>query len=186
MSRGKYLAREGPGSRLPSSDIPHDILLARAGIPTLLSQWPRSNLLLQPHGVSYLLTFKPPSPRGLCPVHLMRWPNAIHVSAYHAHGKTPNGSLHSPLLFPCGTLFQQNYRDQRTLIPCSFSLRLTPSDPWPVVACCNCSIPGCVCSNRQLAKLLSGNEVRGKVAIAAMQKAVNFTRSLSTWSRKVS
>ena len=39
--------------------------------------------------------------------------------------------------------------------------------------------------NRQLAKLLSGNEVRGKVAIAAMQKAVNFTRSLSTWSRKV-
>ena len=40
--------------------------------------------------------------------------------------------------------------------------------------------------NRQLAKLLSGNEVRGKVAIAAMQKAVNFTRSLSTWSRKVS
>ena len=38
--------------------------------------------------------------------------------------------------------------------------------------------------NRQLAKLLSGNEVRGKVAIAAMQKAVNFTRSLSTWSRK--
>ena len=29
-------------------------------------------------------------------------------------------------------------------------------------------------SNRQLAKLLSGNEVRGKVAIAAMQKAVNF------------
>ena len=45
--------------------------------------------------------------------------------------------------------------------------------------------------NRQLAKLLSGNEVRGKVAIdiAALphaQKAVNFTRSLSTWSRKVS
>ena len=40
--------------------------------------------------------------------------------------------------------------------------------------------------NRQLAKLLSGNEVRGKVAIAAMQKAVNFTRSLSTWFRKVS
>ena len=40
--------------------------------------------------------------------------------------------------------------------------------------------------NRQLAKLLSGNEVRGKVAIAAMQKSVNFTRSLSTWSRKVS
>ena len=41
-------------------------------------------------------------------------------------------------------------------------------------------------ANRQLAKLLSGNEVRGKVAITAMQKAVNFTRSLSTWSRKVS
>ena len=39
--------------------------------------------------------------------------------------------------------------------------------------------------NRQLAKLLSGNEVRGKVVIAAMQKAVNFARSLSTWSRKV-
>ena len=28
-------------------------------------------------------------------------------------------------------------------------------------------------NNRQLAKLLSGNEVRGKVAIAAMQKAVH-------------
>ena len=44
--------------------------------------------------------------------------------------------------------------------------------------------------NRQLAKLLSGNEVRSKVAIAAihvyMQKAVNFTLWLSTWSRKVS
>ena len=39
--------------------------------------------------------------------------------------------------------------------------------------------------NRQLAELLSGNEVRGKVVIAAMQKAVNFARSLSTWSRKV-
>ena len=39
--------------------------------------------------------------------------------------------------------------------------------------------------NRQLAKLLSGNEVRGKVVVAAMQKAVNFARSLSTWSRKV-
>ena len=43
-----------------------------------------------------------------------------------------------------------------------------------------------IMANRQLAKLLSGNEVRGKVAIAAMQKAINFTRSQSTWSRKVS
>ena len=136
---------------MPSSDIPHDILLARAGIPTLLSRRQVAQVKLAftatRGGVSYLLTFKPPSPRGLCPVHLMRWPNAIHVSVYHAHGKTPNGSLHSTLLFPCGTLFQQNYRGQRTLIPCSFSLRLTLSDPWPVVACCNCSIPGCVCSN---------------------------------------
>ena len=39
--------------------------------------------------------------------------------------------------------------------------------------------------NRQLAKLLSGNEVRGKVAIAAVQMTVNFTRSLSRWPRKV-
>ena len=31
--------------------------------------------------------------------------------------------------------------------------------------------------NRQLAKLLSGNEVRGKVAIAAVQMTINFTRS---------
>ena len=40
--------------------------------------------------------------------------------------------------------------------------------------------------NRQLAKILSGNEVRGKVAISAMQLAVNFTRSLSRWPGKVS
>ena len=39
--------------------------------------------------------------------------------------------------------------------------------------------PALAIMNRQLAKLLSGNEVRGKVAIAAMQEAVNFTRSLS-------
>ena len=42
------------------------------------------------------------------------------------------------------------------------------------------------CVNRQLAKLLSENEVRGKVAISTMQMAVNFTRSLSRRSRKVS
>ena len=40
--------------------------------------------------------------------------------------------------------------------------------------------------NRQLAKLSSGNEVRGKVAIVAVQMAVNFNHSLSRWSRKVS
>ena len=39
--------------------------------------------------------------------------------------------------------------------------------------------------NRQLAKLLSGNEVRGKVAIAALQMIVNFSRSLSRWPRKL-
>ena len=45
-------------------------------------------------------------------VHPMRWANAIHVSVYHARGKTPNGSRHSTLLFLRGTLFQQNYSDQ--------------------------------------------------------------------------
>ena len=39
--------------------------------------------------------------------------------------------------------------------------------------------------NRQIAKLLSGNEVRGKVAIGAVQMTVNFIRSLSSWLRKI-
>ena len=39
--------------------------------------------------------------------------------------------------------------------------------------------------NRQLTKLLSGERGTGKVAIAAMQMIVNFTRSLSRWPRKV-
>ena len=30
---------------------------------------------------------------------------------------------------------------QQALISCSFSLRVTLSDSWPVVACCDCSIP---------------------------------------------
>ena len=70
-----------------------------------------------------------------------------------------------------------------------------------VMTCCSChGSMGCLESNtmqaisifwtfwslanRQLAKLLSGNEVRGKVAIAAVQMTVNFTRSLSRWPRK--
>ena len=38
--------------------------------------------------------------------------------------------------------------------------------------------------NRQLAKLLFGNEIRGNVAIRAVQMTVNFTRSLWSWPRK--
>ena len=52
----------------------------------------------------------------------------VHVSVYRR--KTPNGSRHSTLLFLYGTLLQQICRDQRALIPCSFSLRVTLSDPW--------------------------------------------------------
>ena len=44
----------------------------------------------------------------------------------------------------------------------------------------------CCSQNRQLAKLFSGNKVRGKVAIVAVQMTVNFNRSLLRWSRKVS
>ena len=127
---------------MPSSEIPRDILLARAGIPTLLSKRQVTQVKL-----AFTAT------RGLLPAHLQAtssWtvPSSSHAMAQrnpcirlHAHGKTPNGSRHSTPLFLCGTLFQQNYRDQRALIPCSFSLRVTLSDPWPVVACCDRSIP---------------------------------------------
>ena len=125
---------------MPSSDIPHDFLLARAGIPTLLSRRQVARVKLAFTATRGLLPAHLQA-TGLCPVHPMRWPNAIHLSVYHDHGKTPNGSRHSTLLFLCGTLFQQNYRDQRALIPCSFSYRLTLSHPWPVVACCDRSIP---------------------------------------------
>ena len=135
---------------MPSFEIPYDILLARAGIPTLLSRRQVAQLKLTFTATQGLLPahFQATSPRGLCPVHPMWWPNTIFVSVYHAHGKTPNGSRHSnsTILFLCGTLFQQNYRDQRALSPCSFFF--TSYTVWTLTTSSLLGpLHSCVCSN---------------------------------------
>ena len=134
---------------MPSSDIPHDILLARAGIPTLLSRRQVAQVKL-----AFTAT------RGLLPAHLQAtfssWtvPSSSHAMAprnpcIRLPRPRKDTQRKSPFYstFSLWNSLPKNYRDQRTLIPCSFSLRLTLPDPWPLVACCNCSIPGCVCSN---------------------------------------
>ena len=129
---------------MPSSEIPHDILLARAGIPTLLSRRQVAQVKL-----AFTAT------QGLLPAHLQAtFSSGTVPSSSHAMAQR-NPCIHLPrprkdtqrkspfysTFFLCGTLFQQNYRDQRALIPCSFSLRVPLSDPWSVVARCDRSIP---------------------------------------------